>query len=219
MNMAINVTEKQSRRQRRFDETRYKIINAAREVFSEKGLVATIDDITERADVARGSFYYHFKNKERLIADMVSEVLKKLTNRMNDECLGKEGIEATLEGIIRSHINFFSNRWEDFVLYYQGRADLTLVDSYTGLEKPFLKYAKNIEALIDKCISEPISEIRLRRMANAIAGFIAGYYSFAIISTTEQNIEKEFKSLSKAFVASLARFAREALPDESHVKW
>lgn len=218
MSIETEMKRKKSRQQRRYGETGDKIINAARSVFSEKGLAATVDDIAERADVARGTIYYHFNNKEKLIAEMVEEILQELTDRMNKECEGKEGIEATLEGIIKSHINFFSNRWEDFVLYYQGRADLTLVDSYSGLEKSFLKYAKNIERLIDECIQEPISETRLRRIANAIAGFVAGYYSFAIIAVTEEDIDKEFKSLSKAFVSSLARFAREALP-ESQVKW
>ncbi len=209
---------KQSRQQRRYARTREKLVTAARSVFTEKGLSASVDEIAGRADVARGSFYYHFKNKDRLIKQMVDEILTELTERMQAECAGKKGLEQVLDGIIQTHIRFFSNRWQDFVLYYQGRADLTLDESYEGLEKSFLKYARGIEQLLDIAISEPISDMRLRRVANAIAGFMSGYYSFASIASIDQNIDKEFMSLRKAFVTSLARFAREAVPD-SKVKW
>ena len=198
--------------------TRDKLIAAARSVFSEKGLGASVDEITERADVARGSFYYHFKSKEKLIHILVDEILEKLTDRMNQECTGKKGLDNVLNGIIQAHIGFFSTRWKDFVLYYQGRADFTLDESFEGLEKPFIRYGKSIEKLIDASIPESISDERLRRTANAIAGFTSGYYSFASIASADQDIDKEFESLRKAFVKSLARFAREALP-ESQVRW
>ncbi|MFZ5979470.1 MAG: TetR/AcrR family transcriptional regulator, partial [Candidatus Zixiibacteriota bacterium] len=150
-----------SRQQRRYNKTRHKLLSAAREVFAEKGLAASIDEISARADVARGSFYYHFKSKERLIRDIVGDLLSELTERMNADCEGREGLESVLDGIIQAHISFFSNRWQDFVLYSQGRADLTLEESYDGLEKPFLKYAKSIEKLIDASIADPISDMRL----------------------------------------------------------
>jgi len=207
-----------SRQQRRVAKTRERLIDAARSVLSEKGLSASVDEITQRADVARGSFYYHFKSKERLIGQLVKGILSELTNRMTSECDGKEGLEPILDGIIQAHIKFFSDRWQDFVLYYQGRADLTLDESYDALEKPFLDYAKSIEKLLDDSIAEPISNDRLRRVAHAIAGFVSGYYSFASIASTDEDIDKEFMSLRRAFVASLARFAREAMPD-SQVKW
>ena len=212
------VVEKQSRQQRGFNKTRDKLLTAARSVFSEKGLGASVDEITVRADVARGSFYYHFKSKTLLIKQLVDEILSQLIESMKKECSNRQGLEAILDGIIQAHISFFSDRWQDFVLYYQGRADLTLEESYDGLEKPFLKYAKSIEQLIDEGIPEPISDDRLRRTASAIAGFVSGYYSFSIVASAGQDLDREFISLRKAFVTSLARFAREALP-ESKVKW
>jgi len=203
---------KQSRQQRGYEKTREKLMTAAQSVFTEKGLAASVDEIAGRADVARGSLYYHFKSKERLIRLLMDEMLSELTERMNAVCSGRNGLESVLDGIIEAHITFFSKRWQDFVLYYQGRADLTLEDSFNGLEKPFLKYAKRIEKLIDASIPEPISDTRLRRIANAIAGFVSGYYSFASVASEEDNIDESFMSLRSAFVASLARFIKEALP-------
>ncbi len=208
---------KQSRQQRRYSRTQEKILNAARTVFSEKGLVAsTIDDIAERADVGRGSFYYHFENKDEIIRRVIERILAELVEQMKDKCKGQEDLRSVLDAMIDAHIEFFSNRWEDFVLYYQGRADLTLQESYEGLETPFLDYIKSIEQLVDDIIPEPISSPRLRRLACAIAGFISGYYSFASVAGEDADVDRSFRLLRKAFVVSLARFVKEALPASQH---
>jgi AcrR family transcriptional regulator len=49
---------------RRMQRTRQVLEQAFMDVSHEKGLVATtIQDITERADVNRGTFYLHFADK------------------------------------------------------------------------------------------------------------------------------------------------------------
>lgn len=58
---------------RRRQETRARLLHAAREVMGRKGVGATsIQEITETADVGFGSFYNHFPSKEA-IADAVME--------------------------------------------------------------------------------------------------------------------------------------------------
>jgi len=206
---------KQSRQQRGYGRTRQKILNAARIVFSERGLAAsTVDEIAERADVGRGSFYYHFANKEEVIRHLMEGILSELSQQLKVNCSGKKDLRSLLDAIIGAHIEFFSRRWEDFVLYYQGRADLTLQESYEGLETPFINYLVAIEQLVDGVVPEPITKFRLRRLAFAIAGFISGYYSFASVAEGDEavDVDKSFRSLRKAFVVSLTRFVQEALP-------
>lgn len=59
----------QSRRERKKDETRHRIFHAAIDLFRERGFeVTTVDDITERADVARGTFFNYFPRKEAVLA-------------------------------------------------------------------------------------------------------------------------------------------------------
>jgi AcrR family transcriptional regulator len=204
---------KQSRQQRRYSRTQEKILIAARTVFSEKGLVAsTVEDIVERADVGRGSFYYHFENKDEVIRRVIERILAELVEKINTQCSGQDDLRSVLDAMIGAHIEFFANRWEDFVLYYQGRADLTLQESYEGLETPFMEYITTIEKLVDDVVPEPISKPRLRRLACAVAGFISGYYSFASVAGEDADVDKSFRLLRKAFVVGLARFVKEALP-------
>ncbi|NDJ36058.1 MAG: TetR/AcrR family transcriptional regulator [Chloroflexi bacterium] len=54
-----------NRHEKRKRRTRRRITRAVIELVLEKGYdTVTIDDITERADVGRGTFYVHFHNKE-----------------------------------------------------------------------------------------------------------------------------------------------------------
>ncbi|AHF79492.1 TetR/AcrR family transcriptional regulator [Thermococcus paralvinellae] len=49
-------------------DTRERILKAARELFAEKGYdKTTVDEIVERAGVAKGTFYNYFRSKEELI--------------------------------------------------------------------------------------------------------------------------------------------------------
>ncbi len=63
-----------SRRERKKDETRTRIFEAAVRLFREKGFEATtVDEITERADVAKGTFFNYFPRKEAVLG-YLSEV-------------------------------------------------------------------------------------------------------------------------------------------------
>ena len=58
---------------RRREETRSRLVSAARQVMARKGVGSTsIQEITDAADVGFGSFYNHFASKEA-IADAVME--------------------------------------------------------------------------------------------------------------------------------------------------
>jgi len=58
-----------SRRERKKEETRHRIFHAAIDLFRERGFEqTTVDDITEKADVAKGTFFNYFHRKEAVLA-------------------------------------------------------------------------------------------------------------------------------------------------------
>ena len=204
-----------TRQTRRVRATRRRLLNAARELFAEKGIdLTTIDDITERADVGKGTFYNHFIDKNEIIANQISEVLSELTALMEDRCAEAPDLTFLLESVIQVHIDFFSSRWEDFVLYYQGRADLKLKEGYSGLEMPFIAYLESIEMLVGSVIKQRLDKPLLRRMACAVAGFLSGYYSFTAIASQDDDVDASLQSLRGVLVSSMARFINGALQQD-----
>jgi len=65
-------TEKIDRRGKR---TRQALRNALLELIQEKGYAAiTVEDITQRANLGRATFYLHFRDKEDLLLEQLSEL-------------------------------------------------------------------------------------------------------------------------------------------------
>ena len=156
-------------------------MEAARAVFAEKGIEpATIDSITDRADVGKGTFYYHFQDKGKLVGELIKDLLAELAEAIRAEVNSARKLETVLESIIQAHIGFFKDRWEDYAIYFQCRADFALAGSHRRIKPPFIDYLKCIERAVDTAIQRRVSPSNLRRIACAIAGFVSGYYSFAL---------------------------------------
>jgi AcrR family transcriptional regulator len=84
-------TENGSRRERKKLETQQKLIKAAIELVSEHGVFdVTVEQITERADVGKGTFFNYFPTKEDLLGSifrakkeqlvMVSDLMREATD-------------------------------------------------------------------------------------------------------------------------------------------
>jgi AcrR family transcriptional regulator len=78
--MAAGITkgkQVEGRGVRRRRETRAKLIRAAHTVMARKGIDATtLQEITEAADVAFGSFYNHFESKEAIVEAIIAEIIE-----------------------------------------------------------------------------------------------------------------------------------------------
>ncbi|MBI5167849.1 MAG: TetR/AcrR family transcriptional regulator [Candidatus Eisenbacteria bacterium] len=69
-------TPELSRRERKKEDTRRRIFEAAVSLFREKGFEATtVDEITEKADVGRGTFFNYFPKKDSVLAFLSEEKL------------------------------------------------------------------------------------------------------------------------------------------------
>jgi len=72
-----------TRRDRRRERTRDALKGAARDLITAKGVAGLrIQEITERADVALGSFYNHFETKEDLVEAVVADSIGSLADAL-----------------------------------------------------------------------------------------------------------------------------------------
>ncbi|WP_233243660.1 TetR/AcrR family transcriptional regulator [Paraconexibacter algicola] len=70
-----------TRTDRRRARTRRQLVAAARELITERGVAGLrIAELTDAADVGRGSFYNHFDSKEDLVAAVFRESLETLAH-------------------------------------------------------------------------------------------------------------------------------------------
>lgn len=66
---ALEASPPLGRRERHKQQAKQRLYDCALELFAERGYEATtIDEIAEKADVARGTFFNHFQRKEDLVS-------------------------------------------------------------------------------------------------------------------------------------------------------
>src|ERR1700758_5293911 len=87
--MATNLRQPpSSRRERRSMEVRERLFRAALALFARKGFAATtVEDITNAADVGKGTFFNYFPSKEHLLvafSDMQISKLQDAVDGMRD---------------------------------------------------------------------------------------------------------------------------------------
>jgi TetR/AcrR family transcriptional regulator len=87
-------------------ETQQKIIEAAREVFIEKGLQgARMQEIADRAAINKALLHYYYRSKEQLFDavfdETVSEIIPKFAKVFNEE--------KTMEELMLSFFTFYNN--------------------------------------------------------------------------------------------------------------
>src|SRR6266702_6804926 len=71
------------RRAQKTAARREAILAAALDEFSAQGFAATrLDDVARRADVAKGTIYLHFRDKEALFQELIRSVLSPLVGTL-----------------------------------------------------------------------------------------------------------------------------------------
>ncbi len=197
-----------NRTQKRAVRTRRRLKEAALDIFSEKSVdAATVEEITQKADLGKGTLYQHFEDKEEIVVTLVEEAVDHLIERMRACDSAPDTIEGMLEHLLNTHCEFSVDAREEFLLLFQGKTLLKLEsDALDELEEPYLRYLGEIEEQVSTCLSPRIAPSKVRRMACAVAGFVFCFFSFAMIGMTCQEIETSMTPLRRVFVKSLVTF-------------
>ena len=86
-----------SKTDRRIQRTRQSLRTALLELIKEKGYDAiSIEEITERANVGRATFYLHYKDREDLLLEEFSEMANEKVQVSKDQ--GTTWTDASEEG-------------------------------------------------------------------------------------------------------------------------
>lgn len=99
----LNTTPSTDRRSRKRSETHECIFRAALALFAERGLAGTtVEQITERADVGKGTFFNYFPSKEHVFLALGQIQLGIVEAARDDARDGKDPIRAVLLRLAQS---------------------------------------------------------------------------------------------------------------------
>jgi AcrR family transcriptional regulator len=94
-------------RARRRAQSRARLLQAAKEIFEEKGFLAVrVSDIAERAGVSHGLFYHYFDSKHEAFRELATAVDQQLIDSM-EVALDRSSTATLQERLQQSiHVNF-----------------------------------------------------------------------------------------------------------------
>jgi AcrR family transcriptional regulator len=158
-----------SRLDRRKARTRQALIDAAVRLIAEgRGERASIQEITETADVGFGSFYNHFESKDQLFQTASGEVLERWGQMIDRACAGisdpAEVFAVSLR--ISGRLGWTHPDIADFLT----GAGLDLLDAPRGLAPRALRDIKAGQAAGRFTI--PSAEIALAAVAGGLLGLL-----------------------------------------------
>src|ERR1700685_3237249 len=88
------------RRERRRVETRERIYRAALQIFAERGyLETTVEDITEAADVGKGTYFNYFPTKEHVLATYGEQRVAAIERALNKARSTNHSVSAVLKAL------------------------------------------------------------------------------------------------------------------------
>ncbi len=95
------------RRQREREERRDSILDAAEQTFLDKGVVmATMDEVAQRAEVSKGTLYLYFRSKDDLYLTIITRTLTDMVEVLRQAATGGgTGLER-YRSLLRAHIGF-----------------------------------------------------------------------------------------------------------------
>lgn len=103
------------------DSTRERILNSAKELFSQKGYhETTVEDIVKRAELSKGAFYFYFRSKEDVIKELTERMGERILSIM-DRWLAKDlSAEETIRGHIRDFlVECYEDRFISYIFFFE----------------------------------------------------------------------------------------------------
>ncbi len=178
---------------KRRERTRRVLLEVALGLFYEKGIYWTkIEDITERADIGKGTFYQYFDTKEQLLAELLRLGLDQLFLRMQEGLPPGPG-GRLIRSLVETRLSFFIDHPEYLLLLHQVRGLLQLqTDSSRELRDIYNTHLDKIGQLLAPILQGQGKTGRSARdLAVALAAFTSGLLTYHLVFTTIEGFKEQ----------------------------
>jgi AcrR family transcriptional regulator len=182
--------------QKRSQETRANILNAAQSLFAQNGYDATgVADICQAAGVSKGSFYYHFPSKQALFLELLDEWLSGLDVQLNllrqvdqsapDTLIAMTSVLPLVFQSAGDHLHIFLEFW------IQASRDTTIWEATIA---PYHHYQTLFASLIEEGITEgSLEPVDAQLTAQVIVSFAVGLLLQGLLDPQGADWEKVAK--------------------------
>lgn len=201
------------RRERRKIAIRSDLVRAARELFGERGIYdARIEDLAERAGIAKGTVYLYFRRKEELVQAVVEAGFDDLARHAGAAAEGARSLPDLVGRVVVAHLEFLAANPDLMRVFHQVRGVLLFQrQEWRALRLPLGRHIEQIARLLAR-VPSPVKDRSAKRRFVALLIFaaISGATSVRAALAGRPSSEVSTATLRRGVTALAVALAREA---------
>ncbi len=198
-------------------DTRERVLEAALEVFSEKGFHhATMDEIAERAGVGKGTVYRYFSNKENLFRQLVQARLRELERDAEAVLDSDDDVLTLIEKYLRIYFSFFDRNQRLYRVMVQEHPDLgdRVQDLY--VEKIMRRIPRLKRKIYEARQRNVLKDVNFPTVFYGVMGFLHGVIQRWLAQDCAYSLEQELATVKEVLFYG---FVKQNETTEEEKKW
>jgi len=192
------------KRERNAARNRAAILQAAREVFSEIGFgAATVRDIIRRTDLATGTFYNYFPDKQALLQELIDELQIELRRRVHAARAAAVSLEDLLRSAFRACFEIFVEDEVVLAMLMRNAGEIEELTSARAFDPAAADLAEDLRAKAREGIVPEMDFDLIALAAVAVGTELA----FRVVRS-KADVEKATDFATELFLGGIERMAR-----------
>lgn len=183
------------------------ILKVSEKLISKKGYSkTTIDEITKKAGIGKGTFYLYFKDKDDLFFSIVKEEFENLMVRIREEVEGINDFFERLKKGIEIYLEYHEKNYAFFKILLQEKPFIKR-KSFENFWKDFFKKWDNFmkEGFEKQIKKKKIKKLDLEDMIYSLIGILHGNIHKWIISERKYSLIKKKDVIFEIFTSGIRR--------------
>ena len=187
-------------------EKYYRIINAATKIFAKKGFYqAKVSDIAREAQVADGTIYLYFENKDDILISLFEEQMKLVLENMRTQVSEERDPVKKIEKFAVTHLRLIeSNKNVAEIIQVELRQSSKFMKEYKN--EGFMEYLNLIAEIIEEGQKKGVFSMKIIPdiAKRAFFGALDEMSRFWVLSSRKKyDIETAAKQISGYFLKGL----------------
>jgi TetR/AcrR family fatty acid metabolism transcriptional regulator len=173
---------------------RNELLTAARMIFGKKGFHdASIDEIAEAAEVAKGTVYLYYRSKKELYMEALRFGIEALNRELDSRATGPGTTLETLRILTETKITFFEENRDFFRIYFSELGQLPAHPAAIALVRDlYTEHARVFERLLRAGIKRrEIRAIDPEKTAFAIADLTRGVTTQRLLGASKGSLDDD----------------------------
>lgn len=206
----------EKRRSREKEIRKSAILKAARKLFFERGFKSvTVESIAKKAELSKGAVYLYFKSKDEIYSQILLNDIDKFHEKVAGLCKNGGSAADMLIRLSIVYVDFFLKDRELFRILITFMLHANHSNLPEDLQTHIIKSTNQTVDIIEKVFQYGIengefsSSLNVRKIRNALWGFLNGVVSLYIFVSAEARREELIRSTITAgldvFIEGLKR--------------